>query len=142
MGKEGSTRGSRQPWPQARSGGAEGLRLTRAVCSGPGAGGRRDLPPPRLLGGGRARPEAAASFLRPGAAPAPASTLTLVDRLESAREVAVLAITVHFTPERRHRHPPAAAARHLGGDAGRGGTTSAPEEDPGGGPAAEEARGC
>lgn len=65
------------------------------------------------------------------AAPAPAPTLTLVDSLESAREVAVLAITVHFTPERRYRHPSAAAARHLEEDASGGGTTSAPEENVG-----------
>lgn len=82
--------------------------------------GRRDLQFPSLLGGGRARRKEAASSLRPGPAPAPAPTLTLVDGLKSAREVTVLAITVHFTPERRHRNPPAAAARHLGRDAGEG----------------------
>lgn len=64
---------------------------------------------------------------RPGARPA----LTLVDRLEGAREVAVLAIAVHLTPQCRHRHPAAATARHLGGDEGRSAPTSAPEEDPG-----------
>lgn len=63
------------------------------------------------------RRKEAATSLRPGPAPA----LTLVDGLKSAREVTVLAITVYFTPQRRHRNPPAAAARHLGGDAGRGG---------------------
>lgn len=86
----------------------------------PPCSGRRDLQFPSLLGGGRARRKEAASSLRPGPAPAPAPTLTLVDGLKSAREVTVLAITVHFTPERRHRNPPAAAARHLGGDAGKG----------------------
>lgn len=86
------------------------------------------------------RRKEAATSLRPGPAPA----LTLVDGLKSAREVTVLAITVYFTPQRRHRNPPAAAARHLGGDAGRGGAgaTSAPEEDLGGDQAEEEAGGC
>lgn len=64
--------------------------------------------------GGRILPSARA-------APAPAGTLTLIHRLESTREIAVLAITVHFAPERRHRNPPTAAARHLRGNAGGAG---------------------
>lgn len=59
----------------------------------------------------------AASFRWLVPAPLPAWTLTLVDSLESTRKVAVLAITVHFAPERRHRNRPAAAARHLEGNA-------------------------
>lgn len=96
------------------------------------AAGGWGLPSRCLLGGGHApRKEAASSHL-PGSAPAPApaGTLTLVNGFESAREVAVLAITVHFIPERRYRNPPTAAARHLGGEAGR---PLAPEEDLGGG---------
>lgn len=118
--KERSTRGSKQPRTSGWSGGAEGLQPTPIGRSGPRAAGG-DLRSPRLLGGGRARRKEAASSLRPGPTPTPAPTLTLVDGLKSAREVTVLAITVHFTPERRHRNPPAAAARHLGGDAGGAG---------------------
>ena len=72
------------------------------------AAGGWGLPSRCLLGGGRALRKEAASSHRPGSAPAPApaGTLTLVDGFESAREVAVLAITVHFTPEHRHRNPP------------------------------------
>ena len=105
------------------------------------AAGGWGLPSRCLLGGGRALRKEAASSHRPGSAPAPApaGTLTLVDGFESAREVAVLAITVHFTPEHRHRNPPTTAARHLGGDAGR---PLAPEEDLGGGQAEKEAGGC
>lgn len=72
---------------------------------------------PRPLGGGRARQEAPFSG-RPGPALAPGRTLTLVDGLESASEIAILAITVHFTPERRNRYSPTAAARHLRVNAG------------------------
>lgn len=71
-----------------------------------------------------------------------APTLTLVDGLEGTREVAVLAITVHLTPQRRNRHPAAAAARHLGGDGGRSEATSAPEENLEVGRAEEEVSGC
>lgn len=71
-----------------------------------------------------------------------APTLTLVDGLKGTCEVAVLAITVHLTPQRRNRHPAAAAARHLGGDEGRSGATSAPEENLEVGRAEEEVGGC
>lgn len=57
------------------------------------------VPPAR---GGLAYRKQAASSRRPGPAPVPTPTLTLIDGLESAREVAVLAIPVHFTPQRRH----------------------------------------
>lgn len=71
-----------------------------------------------------------------------APTLTLVDGLEGTREVAVLAITIHLTPQRRNRHPATAAARHLGGDEGRSGAASAPEENLEVGRAEEEIGGC
>lgn len=71
-----------------------------------------------------------------------APALTLVDGLEGTSEVAVLAITVHLTPQRRNRHPAAAAARHLGGEEGRSGATSAPEEDLQVGRVEEEVGGC
>lgn len=79
--------------------------------------GGSGLPSPRLLRGGRARRKET----RPPGRPAPALTLTLVDGLESASEVTILPITVHFTPERRHRNPPTAATRHLGGNSGGAG---------------------
>lgn len=71
-----------------------------------------------------------------------APTLTLVDGLKGTCEVAVLAITVHLTPQRRNRHPAAAAARHLGGDEDRNGATSAPEENLEVVQAEEEVGGC
>ena len=81
----------------------------------PALAGGWGLPSPHLLGDGRARRKGATSSHPPGAT----RTLTLVDGFESAREVTVLAITVHFTPKRRHRNPPTAAARHLGGEESR-----------------------
>lgn len=72
-----------------------------------------------------------------------APTLTLVDGLKGTCEVAVLAITVHLTPQRRNRHhPAAAAARHLGGAEDRNGATSAPEENLEVVQAEEEVGGC
>lgn len=99
--------------------------------------GWQGLSTPSLPGGGRAHRKEATTSRRPRLA----RTLTLVDCFESAREVAVLAIAVHFTPECRHRNAPAAAAaaRHLAGEAGRGGVTSAPEEDLAAGQAEKEA---
>lgn len=101
--------------PGPRAGRAEQMDCNPRPLDVPALAGGWGLPFPHLLGDGRARRKGAASSHPPGSAP----TLTLVDGFESAREVTVLAITVHFTPKRRHRNPPTAAARHLGGKASR-----------------------